>query len=1028
MINFSEKRAPPREIAELRLSDHVCLIYRTEEEHRAVLTEYLRQGLERGERVVYIADARSAEQIRNYLQEAGLDPLQAETRGQLLFLTASEAYLREGRFDPERMMAFLREEVEKALKEGFTGLRVTGEMTWALKSFPGSEHLIEYEARLSDFFPGSACIGLCQYDARRFPPEILREVLRTHPIVLAGTQLFQNFYFSPEDEAKKGAEKSRLDRELANLEKNERILASLRGDIDNLKMQVRLLQCLKRVQEIASREDLSIPEILAECVEAIRSGWRWPELAKVRIEYEGKVYASEGFQETPWRQSVPLKCEGQVVGKVEVVYPNPPPASEPFLPEEEELLSEIAFLLSQTIELRRKHERLIHFNAVLRAIRNVNQLIVREGNAQALIEETCRLLVEPPGYLFAWLVLLDEQGQPRLWASSEKGLEELVARWEREGPPICVQRALAEDEVAIFEKSADHCHGCPLAIWKAPATVLAVEIRREREPYGVLVVGVPPQFATERAQLDLLREVASDLAEALYAIALKEKHRELDESRVELVERLTVLHRVAQEVTQAIRDPEHIYEIIHRAVSELMPAEAFVISLRTGEGEAEAVYLWDKGGRWPKATIPYGEGLTWHVVNTGRPVLVKDTQVEKIPGIHFGSEEPVRSLIAAPLRIEERIVGMVSAQSYKPSAYTEEDLKILEMLASHTAVAIENARLWAALKESEEKFRELVEDVGDVIVSMDAEGKLTYVSPAVEELTGHRPEELVGQFFADFVHPEDRNRTVEGFKRAFSEQPEPFEHRIITKDGKTVWVRSYGRPFYEEGKPAGFRGVVSDISGRKKVEEELRQSYARIERLFDEIVRVLSSAIELRDPYTAGHQRRVAELARAIAEEMGLSKDQVHGLWIAAILHDIGKALAVPIEILSKPGKLTEQEMGLIRQHPRAGYEVLKDVEFPWPVAEIVYQHHERLDGSGYPRGLKGEEILLEARILAVADVVEAMSSHRPYRPALGIEAALSELEKGKGKLYDPAVVDACLTLFRKKGFDFSEAGPPPRS
>jgi putative nucleotidyltransferase with HDIG domain len=174
--------------------------------------------------------------------------------------------------------------------------------------------------------------------------------------------------------------------------------------------------------------------------------------------------------------------------------------------------------------------------------------------------------------------------------------------------------------------------------------------------------------------------------------------------------------------------------------------------------------------------------------------------------------------------------------------------------------------------------------------------------------------------------------------------------------------------------------------------------------------------VETRDPYTAGHQIRYADLARAISAEMGLPPEKIDGIRMAASIHDIGK-LSIPAEILSKPTKLTEIEFKLIMEHARKGYEILKDVESSRPLAEIVYQHHERMDGSGYPRGLKGEEILMEARILAVADVVEAMASHRPYRPALGIDAALSEIEKNRGILYDEAVVDNCLRLFQEKGF-----------
>ncbi len=181
------------------------------------------------------------------------------------------------------------------------------------------------------------------------------------------------------------------------------------------------------------------------------------------------------------------------------------------------------------------------------------------------------------------------------------------------------------------------------------------------------------------------------------------------------------------------------------------------------------------------------------------------------------------------------------------------------------------------------------------------------------------------------------------------------------------------------------------------------------------------SAVEARDPYTSGHQIRTSDLALAIATEMGLPQEKIEAIRMAGPIHDIGK-LSVPSEILSKPTKLSEIEFALIKEHPTSGYELLKDVESPWPLAEIVYQHHERMDGSGYPRKLKGDEILIEARIMAVADTVEAMASHRPYRPSLGIEFALEEIEKNKGIIYDAVVADACLKLFREKGYHLPAA------
>jgi putative nucleotidyltransferase with HDIG domain len=213
--------------------------------------------------------------------------------------------------------------------------------------------------------------------------------------------------------------------------------------------------------------------------------------------------------------------------------------------------------------------------------------------------------------------------------------------------------------------------------------------------------------------------------------------------------------------------------------------------------------------------------------------------------------------------------------------------------------------------------------------------------------------------------------------------------------------------------------LQADIVERRKAEAELQQTLESLRKSFGTTIQVMVSAVEMRDPYTAGHQIRTADLARAIATEMGLPKDKIDGIRMAGSIHDIGK-LSIPAEILSKPTKLTDIEFSLIKEHSRSGYEMLKDVESPWSLADIVYQHHERMDGSGYPRNLKGDEILIEARIMAVADVVEAMASHRPYRPGLGIDAALAEIERNKGTHYDNTVADACLRLFREKGYQLT--------
>jgi len=214
---------------------------------------------------------------------------------------------------------------------------------------------------------------------------------------------------------------------------------------------------------------------------------------------------------------------------------------------------------------------------------------------------------------------------------------------------------------------------------------------------------------------------------------------------------------------------------------------------------------------------------------------------------------------------------------------------------------------------------------------------------------------------------------------------------------------------------------IANRAYQENLEQMVLERTTQLRKALDGIIHTVASTVEIRDPYTAGHQRRVADLARAIATEMALPKDQIEGIYMAGVIHDIGK-IAVPTEILSKPDKLTELEFSLIKTHSKIGFDILREIEFPWPIAQIVLQHHEKMDGSGYPQGLSGEKILLEARVMCVADVVEAMASHRPYRAALGIDVALKEIKKNSGILYDAeVVVNACFNLFAENRFKFTD-------
>lgn len=322
------------------------------------------------------------------------------------------------------------------------------------------------------------------------------------------------------------------------------------------------------------------------------------------------------------------------------------------------------------------------------------------------------------------------------------------------------------------------------------------------------------------------------------------------------------------------------------------------------------------------------------------------------------------------------------------------------------------------LRLRESYLTAILENQPGLVWLKDIDGHFLAVNQAFADSCGKAsPVELVGKTDLEIWPKElaekyraDDFRIIKDKTSIVVEEP-IFDHEKIT------WFETFKTPVFDDKRNMiGTTGYSRDISERKQAEKQLKDTLESLRKSVDTTIQVMASAVERRDPYTSGHQIRSTTLALAIATEMGLPQEKIDAIQMASSIHDIGK-LSIPAEILSKPTKLSEIEFSLIKQHSYQGYDILKNVESPWPLAEIVCQHHERMDGSGYPKNLKGDEIMIEARIIGVADVVESMASHRPYRPALGIDAALTEIEKNKGIIYDERVVDACLRLFREKGF-----------
>jgi PAS domain S-box-containing protein len=321
-------------------------------------------------------------------------------------------------------------------------------------------------------------------------------------------------------------------------------------------------------------------------------------------------------------------------------------------------------------------------------------------------------------------------------------------------------------------------------------------------------------------------------------------------------------------------------------------------------------------------------------------------------------------------------------------------------------------------KRNTDFYRLLVEQAGDGIAIIQ-DSLLKYVNPSLSKMSGYSQEELLNTSFANYLVTDELNQIVQRCSQRMSgkDVPRIYETTMKHKDGRKFHAEVNAGLITYQGKPADLV-TIRNITERKRAEERLNETLGKLRKMMGAVVQAITLTVESRDPTTAGHQRRVADLSRGIATEMGLSPEKIDAIRMAASMHDLGK-ISIPADILNKPGHLSEYEFRMIQTHPRVAYDILKTIEFPGPIAQIVLQHHERMDGSGYPQNLKGKDTLLEARILSVADVVEAMVSHRPYRSAHRLEEALDEISKNRGVIYDPNAVDCCLKLFNEKNYCF---------
>jgi PAS domain S-box-containing protein/putative nucleotidyltransferase with HDIG domain len=636
-------------------------------------------------------------------------------------------------------------------------------------------------------------------------------------------------------------------------------------------------------------------------------------------------------------------------------------------------------------ELRQAEQEAQRRTVQAELLYKVGQRVSSKLELQALLSEIATSIRDTFDYYGVMLLLLDEQEKVLHLQSIMGGYAQIFSGDQKiEIGKGMIGYAAASGEIQVSGDVSTYPHYCR---WKNEETKseLSVPIKSGDKVIGVLDIQSDDYNAFDETDVRAMRTLSTQIAEAIENARLYERAQKEIAERKQAEEMLRESEAKLRTILEAVYtgivviDPEtHTIVDVNSVAARLIgePKERIVSSICHSY-----ICLAEKG----KCPIT---DLGQEVDNSERVLI--NTSGKRIPILKT----------VVPITLGGR----------------------KHLLESFVDIA-EQKRAEEALRESEEKFRNMSDSAQDVILMMDHKGDISYWNKAAEKVFGFSAQEALGKKLHLFLAPQE-------FQAAYREAFDKFktigqgsivdktiELKAIRKDRVEIPIELSVSAIRLKGEWNAI-GIIRDITERKLAKEQLEKSYENLRKAMNGIIQAIALTVERRDPYTAGHQRRVADLARAIATEMALSKDQIEGTRIAGVIHDIGK-ISIPAEILSKPSSLNEPEFSLIKDHSKVGYEILKEIEFPWPIAQIVYQHHERMDGSGYPQGLSGEDILLEARILGVADTVEAMTTHRPYRPALGLNVALEEISRNKGRLYDPRVVEACLKVFTEKNFEF---------
>jgi len=743
------------------------------------------------------------------------------------------------------------------------------------------------------------------------------------------------------------------------------------------------LNCLYRISKIIGDPNISIDQALQSIVELLPSAWQYPEFVCASIQLNGQHFKTKNFQDTKWKQSVLLTVKNQPVGRLEVCYLKAISQSEedPILKEEHDLINSLAKRISQYLERKKAEDSLEYSEKLLKQTEQISKIGGWEYDVKTKritwTDEVYRIYgvnkkTYNPGDVQQNISFYVPQEQRKIEQTFQKALQE--------GKPYDLE---VEFNTGTGKQGWVRTIGKPTIkegkVVKVSGNIMDITERKESE------------------------ERIKHLNQVLLAI------RNINQLIITEKDRDTLIQKTCNILVET-RGYQHAWIIL------LNKDKKVIGSAEAGYGQKFTLLEKQiKNGKWPKCMQKAFDQ---------RGAVITENPGLQCSECLLADKYKDWSTYTICLKQNRTAYGIFLVSIPKIYQNNKQEQSLFKEVTGDLSFALYSMELEEKRKQKEEELRKSESFIRSVMDNLPIGIAVNTVFPVIDftymndkfpQTYGTTREKLSasGSFwdvaYEDPVfHKKIRKKVLDDIASGDPKRMH-WENIPVTRKGKeTRYISAYDIPLPDRNMVIS---TVIDVTA-------LNQSQQKLQKTMNATIETISKISETRDPYTAGHQYRVYELSVAIARELHLSREKTEAVRIAALIHDIGK-MAIPSEILTKPGKLSKIEFDLIKEHPQTGYNILKDIDFPYPIAQIIRQHHERMNGSGYSQGLKGEDILLEAKIIGVADVVEAMSSHRPYRASLGIEAALDEITKNKGILYDPGIVDVCIKLFQEKEFKF---------